>query len=148
RVAHVPPVVEPGAHEIGRGPLELAKWIVGPSLRGFGERPQPPEPRIRIRHTLCRASDRLVASRRRTLCPDRVCRRTEPPEPWIVGIGDGPALEAQGMKCAQHLGDRLAGPSLNPGLCEELIGALVELGDGRHCFEWLLVGALEAVETL
>src|SRR5262249_28342957 len=133
RVAKITIVVEPGADEIRRRALELAQRVVGAHrlmrrlhpLRGAAEPPRPgiqgpPQPRIAVRHPLAGVPARLAGGGRLALSPDHIRRRTEPPEPRIVGIREGPALEAQRMECAQHLRDRLAGPGLDPWLDKEL----------------------------
>ena len=52
------------------------------------------------------------------------------------------------MKQARELGAVLVGERLYHGTAEQLVCALIELGDRLYCFEGLLVFAFEAVQAL
>ncbi len=91
-------------------------------------------------HLLDPAARRIVPER----LPVRLDHRRgglEPGEPGIL-VGKRPALEAQRMELAPELGGVLVGHRLHERLREELVGALVEVGNRLDRLERLLVHAL------
>ena len=100
-----------------------------------------------FRHHPLDAACGLIRADRPTLGPSRLGRGAEPPEPGVV-IGHGPPLEAQRVEGAPDFRRVIARHRLDERLREQLVGALVELGHRVHGFERLLVGALEAVQSL
>ena len=76
---------------------------------------------------------------------DRLRRRGKQPQQRIE-IGERPALQAQRMEFARSRAPDSFANGLHKRAAEQLVGALVQLGDRVHGLERPLVVALEAVQ--
>ncbi len=97
-------------------------------------------------HQLLDLDSRIVRASRLALRLDGLRCGPDPGKPGIE-VRQGPALEAQRMELPRNLGGDFVAQRLDERLREELVGALVELGNGGHGLERLLVGALQAIQA-